>query len=172
MLYEYQYLCAYLKRYHANLSLKQGCIRPQTNVYFCGIVDSVLDFSVEGLRFKPWLNHVDDTLEQCTVQYICILIFIQHYKLPPTVVLRQTSYRIASFSGVDFMKGLRLSPVSGGATGSILSLLAMGSLCLKRFSQMEPQLRPSLLNNHSGFLCHVTLYCSQNMLLMTYVFLV
>ena len=75
-------------------------------------------------------------------------------------------------SGADFMKGLRLSPVSGWATGSNLSLLAQLSLCLKWFSQKGSQLRPSLSNNHSGFLCHVTIFCSQNILLMTYMFLV
>ena len=46
--------------------------------------------------------------------------------------------------GVDFMKGLRLSPVSDRATGSNVSLLDQLSLCLKWFSQKEFQLRPSL----------------------------
>ena len=74
--------------------------------------------------------------------------------------------------GTDFMKGLRLSPVSDWATGLNLSLLAQLSLCLKWFSQKGSQLRPSLSNNHSGFLCHVTIFCSQNILLMAYMFLV
>ena len=74
--------------------------------------------------------------------------------------------------GADFMKGLRLSSVSGWATGSNLSLLAQPSLFLKWFSQKGSQLRPSLSNNHSGFLCHMTIFCSQNILLMAYMFLV
>ena len=70
------------------------------------------------------------------------------------------------------MKGLRLTPVSDWATGLNLSLLAQLSLCLKWFSQKGSQLRPSLSNNHSGFLCHVTIFGSQNILLMAYMFLV
>ena len=70
------------------------------------------------------------------------------------------------------MKGPRLSPVSGWVTGSNVSLFAQLSLCLKWFSQKGPQLRPNLSNNHSGFLCHVTLLCHQNILLIIYMFLV
>ena len=65
------------------------------------------------------------------------------------------------------MKGLRLSQPE---TGLSLSLLVQLSLCLKWFSQEGSQLRPSLSNNHSGFLCHVTIFCSQNIILMAYMF--
>ena len=47
--------------------------------------------------------------------------------------------------------------------------LAQLSLCLKWFSQKGSQLRPRVSNIHSGFLCH---FCNQNILLMTYMFLV
>ena len=56
------------------------------------------------------------------------------------------------------MKGLRLSTVSGWITGSNLSLLTQLSLFPKWFLQKGSQLRPSLSNNHCGFLCHVTLF--------------
>ena len=66
-------------------------------------------------------------------------------------------------SKADFMKGLRLSPVSGEATSSNLSLLD------------QSQLRPSLSNNQwlltTVVFCVMPPFCSKNLLLVTYLFL-
>ena len=61
-------------------------------------------------------------------------------------------------TGADFMKGLRLAPVSGRATCSNLSVLVQLSFGLKLFLQKGSQIRPSLSNNHRCFLGVVTPY--------------
>ena len=43
-------------------------------------------------------------------------------------------------------------------TGSYLSFWAELSFCVKQFSKKGSRLRSSSSNNHSRFLCHVTLY--------------
>ena len=56
--------------------------------------------------------------------------------------------------GPIFTKGLRLSQVLG--LNPVLRLLSQLSFVLKPYSQRVTELSPTLSNNHSGFLCHVT----------------
>ena len=71
--------------------------------------------------------------------------------------------------GPVFTKGLRLSQVLGLNPVLKSRLLSQLSFVLKPYSQRVTYLSPRLSNNRSGFLCHVTFFSIQTILLVTYI---
>ena len=102
---------------------------------------------VQGSSYDVALLHHQDVMLKAIP---CLLVPPTWYHAPISVLQINfcPTYRVyyvhrGTFPGF-FIKGPRLSPVSGWASGSNLSLLSQLSLWLKQFSQKGSQLRPSL----------------------------